>query len=307
MRLEFLEILQGTYELLSWNREMGVEYLELSDESLSIIRTWGDKKSADAKISPSDQRTRTVKRAQTDKIVQTGKTVQIGKKTETGSATETGTIAPSDKIMPSGKINPIGKINQIGKIKPSGAIIPPINDGVDFKEDLIQSTGDLNSKIFFFSDTLNYSEPSGELFLKILKAMNLNRNTICLTTFESLDYTRGIPRVREQVNNIRNQVEQLINDKKSASTIQTNRTDPTNKTEPTNRIHRLNPEIICTFGDSALKILMGREYMLTTSRGRFHNYNGIHVMPTYHPAQILADKSLKRWVWEDIKQIMAIQ
>ncbi|MBF0468467.1 MAG: hypothetical protein HQK61_06235 [Desulfamplus sp.] len=54
-----------------------------------------------------------------------------------------------------------------------------------------------------------------------------------------------------------------------------------------------------------MKILMGREYMLTTARGIFYNYNGIALMPTYHPAQILEDNSLKRFVWEDMKQIMA--
>jgi len=39
-------------------------------------------------------------------------------------------------------------------------------------------------------------------------------------------------------------------------------------------------------------------------RGRFHNYNGIKLLPTYHPAYLLRNPDKKRAVWEDMKLLM---
>jgi len=39
--------------------------------------------------------------------------------------------------------------------------------------------------------------------------------------------------------------------------------------------------------------------------GRFHSYQGILLMPTYHPAFLLRNPNYKRDVWEDVKKVKA--
>ena len=40
-------------------------------------------------------------------------------------------------------------------------------------------------------------------------------------------------------------------------------------------------------------------------RGNFHDYHGIKVICTYHPAYVLRNPPAKRQVWDDIKILMA--
>jgi DNA polymerase len=42
---------------------------------------------------------------------------------------------------------------------------------------------------------------------------------------------------------------------------------------------------------------------ITKLRGRFHNFRGIKLMPTYHPAFLLRNPDMKRDVWEDMKMV----
>jgi DNA polymerase len=40
-------------------------------------------------------------------------------------------------------------------------------------------------------------------------------------------------------------------------------------------------------------------------RGRFQTYEGIPLMPTFHPAFLLRNPSAKREVWADLQLVMA--
>ncbi|MFO7560277.1 MAG: uracil-DNA glycosylase [Desulfobacterales bacterium] len=71
------------------------------------------------------------------------------------------------------------------------------------------------------------------------------------------------------------------------------------------QIQAVKPEFICTFGSVAAAALLETSRPLDLLRGRFHNYRGIQVMPTYHPAFLIDHPEKKREVWEDMKQLMA--
>jgi len=64
------------------------------------------------------------------------------------------------------------------------------------------------------------------------------------------------------------------------------------------------PEIICGLGKFAAQTLLKTEVAISALRGRFHTYEGIKLMPTYHPAYLLRNPSAKKQVWEDIQMIM---
>ena len=63
------------------------------------------------------------------------------------------------------------------------------------------------------------------------------------------------------------------------------------------------PEIIVVLGNTAMKNLLDTREGITRARGRFQDYKGIKVMPTFHPAYLLRDPSKKRETWEDLKKV----
>ncbi len=71
------------------------------------------------------------------------------------------------------------------------------------------------------------------------------------------------------------------------------------------QIEIIGPKIICALGSNASKTLLSSEETIGVIRGKFRYFNNIPLMPTYHPAALLRNPSLKKDVWEDMKSIMA--
>jgi len=63
----------------------------------------------------------------------------------------------------------------------------------------------------------------------------------------------------------------------------------------------IRPKVIVVMGNSALHNLLETKTGITKMRGQFHDYFGVKVMPTFHPAYLLRDPRKKREVWEDMK------
>jgi DNA polymerase len=70
------------------------------------------------------------------------------------------------------------------------------------------------------------------------------------------------------------------------------------------QLQAINPMMICALGTFAAQTLLKTDAPISVLRGRFHNYHGIGLMPTYHPAYLLRNPGAKRQVWEDVQQIM---
>ncbi|HUN55503.1 MAG TPA: uracil-DNA glycosylase [Smithella sp.] len=66
----------------------------------------------------------------------------------------------------------------------------------------------------------------------------------------------------------------------------------------------ISPKIICALGTFAAHTLLNTDIPISALRGRFHLYEGIKLMPTYHPAYLLRNPSAKKPVWEDVQMIM---
>ncbi len=145
--------------------------------------------------------------------------------------------------------------------------------------------GDLNAKLFFISGPIPelsntskgfYDLASGKLFLKILKAMQLDRGNVYI----SIPVTGSNRVPPEKIPLWRKAVILLI--------------------------QQNNPIIICTLGESASRMMLETSLSLDQLRGRFHPLGSLKVIPTWHPARLLAEPSKKRNAWDDMKQIMAI-
>lgn len=65
----------------------------------------------------------------------------------------------------------------------------------------------------------------------------------------------------------------------------------------------VQPKVIVVLGNVATKNLLDTKEGITKLRGKFQEYRGIKVMPTFHPAYLLRDPSKKRETWEDMKTV----
>jgi len=66
------------------------------------------------------------------------------------------------------------------------------------------------------------------------------------------------------------------------------------------------PSVIVTLGSPASKYILGTTTGITRLRGAWGTYEGIPVMPTYHPAYLLRNYTTetRTQVWSDMKQVI---
>ena len=72
------------------------------------------------------------------------------------------------------------------------------------------------------------------------------------------------------------------------------------------QINIIQPSVLVALGAVAVEGLLGMRGTMRELRGRWHTYNGIPLMITYHPAYLLRNQapSEKRKVWEDMLQVL---
>lgn len=71
------------------------------------------------------------------------------------------------------------------------------------------------------------------------------------------------------------------------------------------QLEYLRPVVIVTLGRFSTQALLGVQTPIGKVRGNWCRYQGIDLMPTYHPAHLLRSPGDKRLVWNDMKQVMA--
>ena len=70
-----------------------------------------------------------------------------------------------------------------------------------------------------------------------------------------------------------------------------------------NQVMIIKPKVIVLLGNTALKNILGEEYSITATRGKWIDKKGIKYMPTYHPAALLRDESKKIDFWNDLELV----
>jgi uracil-DNA glycosylase len=71
------------------------------------------------------------------------------------------------------------------------------------------------------------------------------------------------------------------------------------------QLELIRPKFICALGACAAQALLETTQGIGKLRGRFHDYRGMKVWCTYHPAYLLRNPAAKKDVWEDMKKLMA--
>ncbi len=70
-----------------------------------------------------------------------------------------------------------------------------------------------------------------------------------------------------------------------------------------NQVILVKPKIIVLLGSTALKNILGKEYGITSARGKWVENKSILYMPTWHPAALLRDENKKIEFWRDLKEV----
>lgn len=155
------------------------------------------------------------------------------------------------------------------------------------RHNLVFGDGNHQAKIVFVGEAPGADEDeqglpfvgrAGQLLTKIIEAMGMNRKDV---------YICNILKCRPPQNR---------NPRPEEITV----CEPFLKQQ----LKIISPQIICALGTFATKTLLRTEVPISVLRGRFHSYEGIKLMPTYHPAYLLRNPGAKKLVWEDVQLIM---
>ncbi|HEU0264543.1 MAG TPA: uracil-DNA glycosylase [Geobacterales bacterium] len=72
------------------------------------------------------------------------------------------------------------------------------------------------------------------------------------------------------------------------------------------QIRAINPAVVIALGTFAAQTLLKSREPISRLRGKLHDYHGIPLMPTFHPAFLLRNPERKRDVWSDVQQVMGM-
>jgi DNA polymerase len=75
------------------------------------------------------------------------------------------------------------------------------------------------------------------------------------------------------------------------------------------QLQAIRPEVIVALGSSAAQSLLQTKVPISKLRGKFHDFHGMPLMPTYHPSYLLRSggNSDSFWsVWDDMTQVLQL-
>lgn len=154
------------------------------------------------------------------------------------------------------------------------------------RKQVVHTTGNFQTDLMFVGEAPGADEDeqgfpfvgrAGRLLTDIIKAMGFERENVCIG---------NINRCRPPGN-------------RKPEPIETAACRPFLIRE----IAVVKPKVIVVLGATAAHNLLQVKTPITKMRGIFHDYFGVKVMPTFHPAYLLRDPHKKKDVWEDMKKV----
>jgi uracil-DNA glycosylase family 4 len=72
------------------------------------------------------------------------------------------------------------------------------------------------------------------------------------------------------------------------------------------QVELVQPRVIAAFGTFAAQTLLGTTTSIGKLRGRVHEYRGVPLIPTYHPAALLRHPAWVHPTWEDLQRLREV-
>ncbi len=70
------------------------------------------------------------------------------------------------------------------------------------------------------------------------------------------------------------------------------------------QIAAIRPRVVVALGRFAVQTLLRDTTPISRQRGRWREYEGVRLMPTFHPAYLLRNPAEKRAAWDDLQLVM---
>jgi DNA polymerase len=70
------------------------------------------------------------------------------------------------------------------------------------------------------------------------------------------------------------------------------------------QIAAIRPRVVVALGRFAVQTLLRDATPIGKQRGRWREYEGVRLMPTFHPAYLLRNPAEKKPAWEDLQLVM---
>jgi DNA polymerase len=154
------------------------------------------------------------------------------------------------------------------------------------RKQIVHTTGNFNAELMFIGEAPGADEDeqgfpfvgrAGQLLTKIIESIGLRREDVCIG---------NINRCRPPEN-------------RKPEPKETEACRPFILRE----IAIVKPKVVVVLGATAAHNLLQVKTPISKLRGYFHDYFGVKVMPTFHPAYLLRDPHKKKEVWEDMKKV----
>ena len=220
-------------------------------------------------------------------------------KTELEWAARTGVVIEERRITPPADVPVPAAIKQ-ETVSP-----PQLNQGLslaEIREDLGDCTrcklhqgrknivfgvGNENAELMFIGEGPGADEdrsgepfvgPAGQLLTKIIGAMGFKREDV---------YIANIVKCRPPKNRDpeRDEIDACIGFLRA-------------------QISAVQPKLIVCLGRPASQTLLQTTTSISRLRGQWKNFEGVDVMPTFHPSYLLRSPENKRFVWEDMQAVV---
>ncbi len=163
---------------------------------------------------------------------------------------------------------------------------------------MVYSTGNPDSPLVFIGEAPGAEEeakgepfvgPAGQLLTKMIGAMGLKREQVYITNI--VKYRPSTGEERQGSKNRKPTAEEIA----------------AGLPHLARELDVLRPKVIVALGGTALEGLTGGPVSITKARGRWLEFRGVPLMPTFHPSYLLRQSeslSEKRKAWEDMLQVM---
>lgn len=154
------------------------------------------------------------------------------------------------------------------------------------RKQIVHTTGNFSADLMFIGEAPGADEDeqglpfvgrAGQLLTKIIESIGLRREEVCIGNIVRCRPPNNRKPEPEEVSSCRPFI--------------------------LREIAVVKPKVIVVLGATAAHNLLQVNAPISQLRGRFQDYFGLRVMPTFHPAYLLRDPNKKREVWEDMKLV----
>lgn len=160
----------------------------------------------------------------------------------------------------------------------------------DTRQHAVPGEGNIKTELMFVGEAPGRDEDvqgrpfvgrAGQLLTKIINAMKFKRNEVYITNTVKCRPPKNRNPHKEEMNSCKDYL--------------------------LKQIDLIRPKVIVTLGRVAASFFIETDLGMTALRGKFYDFQGVKVMPTFHPSYLIrneGNKILRKMVWEDMQKVM---